>query len=850
MPLKVCPQALYIQEAFQLDLQNIRQDLRKQFVDSLTCGSAGVPHNPPKLIVTVAGTHAGLITRNNGFYRPDVMREYLHTFVEPFQKPVQLHHNDKIDPIGRVQRAIYVDTTHLYSQPIREFRERYGGKTFIDAKTDFEKAQDQFKWACKNLFNLKDYRGLGFGELDLGITDTKAAEKILDERYLTVSVGFTTTDVHCSHCGQNWAQDGLCEHTPGQKYDGFPMVLMPSNILYDETSFVNNPADPFGQVTKVLVTNFAETPGALDQSDNTEISPQLIKVVPILFGVNGQGAIYRLDFEDRAQGTQEILTVPNKQDKNKEPEAPVLLEQDGVNWPETAKTLLADATRENYVTDEAGITKHKHRVIVDPATGNGHSDYVLDHSHDVVNKEIQESGPTKWDADKNEYLHEDDHKHGLKEKVSPLKDETAEQSITDSTAEAQDETAAPAGSEETKKSDKEVAEVSDATDADQWYDQFVVPELSELGLEDKKLSTEQRKKLKGSTFCGPDRSFPVPDCAHYTAALRLLGRYKGGGDKTKIRACIERKGRSLGCTKGAKDQDEARIEFQVPTSESEKPETFTLMSSDCVAKLVAHLKKTSRLNDEIKTRLLEAGKVFGMEAADLEKLFTDEVTLAKEPESIDKAIDRLSQTSAQIFDETTITSFIDQLVAVKEEDVRNKLIDTLMIKLIEKDLVPNYDQEFADLAEENEELKTRLERLMAANKDLYLSRQHFLAETIVKFRRLMQVDGFTNMADEEVENRIAVLQLRSTDSLIEVLDQLVKQLVEKESIPGIEHQDSVEPGKVNLPDSTTKVEDSTQKKSSIDFKGLIGTNDLQYALARKIQAAFQHSTAGSSRQDS
>ena len=51
-----------------------------------------------------------------------------------------------------------------------------------------------------------------------------------------------------------------------------------------------------------------------------------------------------------------------------------------------------------------------------------------------------------------------------------------------------------------------------------------------------RLSTEERRKLKASTFCGPKRSFPVPDCDHVTAAKRLIGRYKGEGDKDKILA--------------------------------------------------------------------------------------------------------------------------------------------------------------------------------------------------------------------------------------------------------------------------------------------------------------------------
>lgn len=73
---------------------------------------------------------------------------------------------------------------------------------------------------------------------------------------------------------------------------------------------------------------------------------------------------------------------------------------------------------------------------------------------------------------------------------------------------------------------------------------------------DAKLSTAQRKKLKGKVFCGPERSFPVNDCAHYTAALRLIGRYKGPGDKSKIRACIMRRGRKLGCKSASKKDTE------------------------------------------------------------------------------------------------------------------------------------------------------------------------------------------------------------------------------------------------------------------------------------------------------
>ena len=77
------------------------------------------------------------------------------------------------------------------------------------------------------------------------------------------------------------------------------------------------------------------------------------------------------------------------------------------------------------------------------------------------------------------------------------------------------------------------------------YDTYL--EEEDVIPKDAKLSAEARKKLGAKTFCGPGRSFPVPDCAHVTAARRLIGRYKGPGDKSRILACVNRKAKSLGC---------------------------------------------------------------------------------------------------------------------------------------------------------------------------------------------------------------------------------------------------------------------------------------------------------------
>lgn len=67
------------------------------------------------------------------------------------------------------------------------------------------------------------------------------------------------------------------------------------------------------------------------------------------------------------------------------------------------------------------------------------------------------------------------------------------------------------------------------------------------------LTTKQRKKMKSGTFCGPGRSFPVPDCKHVGVAKAYLGRSNfSASTKKKIAACINRKAKALGCTPGKK----------------------------------------------------------------------------------------------------------------------------------------------------------------------------------------------------------------------------------------------------------------------------------------------------------
>ncbi|MCK4525750.1 hypothetical protein KAW18_00145 [candidate division WOR-3 bacterium] len=70
--------------------------------------------------------------------------------------------------------------------------------------------------------------------------------------------------------------------------------------------------------------------------------------------------------------------------------------------------------------------------------------------------------------------------------------------------------------------------------------------------EGKALTTKQRKRMKKTTFCGPGRSFPVPNCRYVGIARAYLARSKfSAATKKRIAACINRKEKEMNC-KGAK----------------------------------------------------------------------------------------------------------------------------------------------------------------------------------------------------------------------------------------------------------------------------------------------------------
>lgn len=89
--------------------------------------------------------------------------------------------------------------------------------------------------------------------------------------------------------------------------------------------------------------------------------------------------------------------------------------------------------------------------------------------------------------------------------------------------------------------------------------------------ESKKLTTKTRKALPAKVFCGPNRSFPVPDCKHVAVAKAYLGRSKfSAATKKKIAACINRRAKALKCNVSKKAKADVDLLSDSPVFETTK----------------------------------------------------------------------------------------------------------------------------------------------------------------------------------------------------------------------------------------------------------------------------------------
>jgi hypothetical protein len=428
------------------------------------------------LKVTFAASHAGTVNGNNVMYSPAGMNDCSHTWVWPQRRPIQVHHDDHADPIGRIISARYAgysekDVSKEQSDALQLFHDNF--KLTKDNVVEVARRLED-----SQVLSQTDWRGVGELVLDGMITDSDAIEKILDGRYLGVSVTQRPQQAFCSVCGQDWVKDKECEHNRGEldEESGRVMYLIVGDTDYVEMSFVNNPADRHAMSLSTQSINNDPTILAqldkknkdsdiLDRSMQTTVSFQLVDSLDEEIGMT-------IENEDKTKDSEQIPEKENAKTPIEENQKPEAIEKSETNSIE----------QDTDSSDNDGTS-------------------------------VENNPPVESNTE--------DSKATIEEALQCL--------------------------------------FEDRNNLTGFMCDILFEAQEELIEEDAKLSTKKRKSLPGSSFCGPERSFPVNDCAHYTAAKRLIGRYKGPGDKSAIMACIERKGESMGCSDTKKSDKQEEI---------------------------------------------------------------------------------------------------------------------------------------------------------------------------------------------------------------------------------------------------------------------------------------------------
>lgn len=167
----------------------------------------------PVLIVSADVSHTGYVNENFRYYHPGFGKVSAKSWNMPYPKPVLLEHRkhdgfgeSASEPLGRAIKGIYVDFGVT------------GGK-------------------ANDLVTRK-----GVQRVYSTISGSENIEKVMDGRYLTISVSGNSETVKCSICGTDLKKAG-CEHDVGETYDKKLAYMIYDRLYFDEWSYVLLPAD-------------------------------------------------------------------------------------------------------------------------------------------------------------------------------------------------------------------------------------------------------------------------------------------------------------------------------------------------------------------------------------------------------------------------------------------------------------------------------------------------------------------------------------------------------------------------------------------------------------------------------
>lgn len=613
----------YVQITPDPKFRNLEKQEKFRLIDSAVAGKA--------LYINLAASHSGKRI-NNRVYSPMGQRLGAASFTDPYNKPVIRNHDTGLDPIGRAVGGHYLDTTDKSLKFFRTVNQYQDLQDSYDRR-DFEKVSALLHKS--GVLLRKDWEGLGELGARIRITDAKAIESFLNEEYLTFSVGFNTDHAYCSICLSDWWKGDICDHQPGSLVDGKPALLLLNAYEVDELSVVNQPADK-----RAIVYSME-----LSDSVKTKFSDENFVLEP--------------EFTDSMYEVQEPRLEPkNMREMLADAEQmKALMDQVTGKSLTEEKILLSihDSLHSmwDYVIkygDVAAIPKDVfalHAELHAWAVSSHARDSFMNGALDQYSATGEETGEFEYEvmSEDSEGPSLQDLLNEIKKITGPIDAVTTELKPTDTIdlglmklteeVHALRDSLSKEKEEETETRvqgcDCDCGACDDLTDLEIDWKAFDAELDAEMG--DAKLSGEKRESLPSSSFCGPDKSFPVPDCGHVTAARRLIGRSKyDQPTKDRILACVNRKAKNMSCDVEEKNQDLL--------------DSFTSLQQDYVSA----------------TKLLESANAF---KDAVQKLVTGEAAMPPELQTED-----WHQTLSKAFERKTIEHVDNPSVASTDVKIR------------------------------------------------------------------------------------------------------------------------------------------------------------------------------------
>jgi len=559
------------------------------------------------ILAQIDMTHAGIVTRNYGFYLPNRMKSGANTFTKDYAKPLLIGHDDDTQPVGRVIQAEYIDTSNQYKIEDQYVRSLFN---MTDKKNKTENIASVVRHIIQTYDRRDDYKGLGHIRGTVKITDSETIEKVLNGTLLTVSTAMVSDSAVCSICGTDWVKDGMCEHNRGQIYDDNVCVVIPGSMAYEHLAIVNTPADPHAH-DFYIISDGVEKEIKLEKnedmykiSDHYDLAAQLFAYSDSnIISLSSETDVNFIDIKDNIQKMENAMKLEGINSRIKDAldikvEIYRYATEDMPSREVTVREYVGELNEEELQkmisqittlisSDGTEISDEDINVAIDKYCAENFEAVDAKQVVKEEDKEEKETDSKEEEEDKKEESEaeeKEEDKKKCKKKAKKMSDnfrlEVSEEIENDFFDEVLNEFSVINEEREEKYSDKIIKKAAEYYSLLKKEDALaivifgkdstaenVIEKLQELDQaqklaeinaedfyelmkkhmkEDEALTEDQLKELKATNYCGKKGFFPVVDKAHYVAAKKVLAEISAADSvKERILVAIEKRAKKL-----------------------------------------------------------------------------------------------------------------------------------------------------------------------------------------------------------------------------------------------------------------------------------------------------------------